>query len=225
MHIRSTLKKALTIPVALIAALTAVFVTSAGPASAQGFSFPLFNTAFAFETVPHTTFVTNQAWQEVAVDGQFTAVNSATAIVANCPDTPMTACNAEAIAFQIIIDSHASTGLNFTNHTLSAVDARSTGASAFTWADQWVLESTGHVSLTPAGEVLLAQIHANITAVLASPTPQAFEVQYFQQDVEDVLTNDVVVSPPGSAHWWAWKGAANVATLGDSCGNVCSTTS
>jgi hypothetical protein len=153
------------------AVVAAALVTSAGTASAQGFSFPVIggaasvSTAFFGHTPPPVTHV---GWEVVPAQGNITSSNNAVAFTTNC-----TGCVAEAVSFQIILDSNRTDYSSFDTLTDNAtsINTNCTSCTALSVAYQWVLMSTGPVSLTPQGQSELATAHAQLQAVLATYPP------------------------------------------------------
>ena len=153
---------------------TAALVTSAGPASAQGFSFPVIGGAVSISTGFSGLFgrtpspVVNTGWEVLPAQGNPTVYNTATAY-----DTPScTGCRSEAISFQIVLDSNRDSWTDFSGITNTATSTNTcTSCTALSVAYQWVVFSTGPTSLTPQGQADSAAAHVQLLQVVAADAP------------------------------------------------------
>jgi hypothetical protein len=203
----------------VIPAALAVLGLAAAPASARPLP-RLDDAAYALSTgrllATDPASVTDEAWQVLSTSGPITATNTATAVARNCPPIDATyVCQAEAVAFQIILVSNVRdvTTLTLTDQGSSEFK-NCTGCAAYSVAQQFVVTGPGAVTLTPEGDAALQVEHSNLDAILASPNPQSSlsgALPYIVQDVRQILATDVTGWSSSS-----WKNSDYVASPGGS---------
>jgi hypothetical protein len=122
-----------------------------------------------------------------------TVVNTARAFSHDCDG-----CQATAVAFQVVLASGATT-LVLTN-TATAVNLDCVSCTTVAIAEQWVADDVGgSIELTPAGQVELGQVHAELVALTGQPGALTGQVLALASQVSLILDQELVVVPSAGA--------------------------